>query len=94
MAAKKRRLMPDLDELQYKRRQMKSPIKGVEAAVRQLKEIDLMSTTSNVLSEDHSLLWLISLYGLRLVGIWKVNFPHCMYRVEVYMLSYILHTLH
>ena len=26
-----------------------------------------MSTTSNVLSEDHSLLWLISLYGLRLV---------------------------
>lgn len=67
MAAKKRRLMPDLDELQYKRGQTKSAIKGVEAAVRQLKEIDLMSTTSNVLSEDHSLLWLISLYGLRLV---------------------------
>ena len=59
MAAKKRRLVPDLDELEYKRRQTKSAIKGVEAAVRQLKEIDLMSTTSNVLSEDHSLLWLI-----------------------------------
>ena len=37
MAAKKRRLMPDLDELQYKRGQTKSAIKGVEAAVRQLK---------------------------------------------------------
>ena len=48
MAAKKRRLMPDLDELQYKRGQTKSAIKGVEAAVRQLKEIDLMSMTSSV----------------------------------------------
>ena len=43
MAAKNRRLMPDLDELQYKRGQTKSAIKGVDAAVRQLKEIDLMS---------------------------------------------------
>ena len=32
MAAKKRRLMPDLDELEHKRRQTKSAMKGVEAA--------------------------------------------------------------
>ena len=67
MAAKKRRLMPDLDELECKRKQTKGAMKGVEAAVKQLKEIDLMSTMSNVLSEEYSLVWLMSLYGLRLV---------------------------
>ena len=35
MAAKKRRLMPDLDELEHKRRQTNSTMKGVEAAVKQ-----------------------------------------------------------
>ena len=67
MAAKKRRLMPHLDELDCKRRQMKSATKGVEAEVKHLKEINQMSTMSNVLPEEYSLLWLISLYGLRLI---------------------------
>ena len=39
MAAKKRRFMPDLDELECKRKQTKSAMKGVEAAVKQLKDI-------------------------------------------------------
>ena len=56
MAAKKRRLMPDLDELQYKRGQTKSAIKGVEAAVRSQKIDGLLvlatrrSGTSAILS--------------------------------------------
>ena len=34
MAAKKHRLMPDLDELECKRKQTKSVMNGVEAAVK------------------------------------------------------------
>lgn len=67
MAAKKRRFMPDLDELECKRKQTKSAMKGVEAAVKQLKDINLMNIMSNSLSEECSLLWLISLYGLPLI---------------------------
>ena len=67
MTAKKRRLMPDLDELECKRKQTKSTMKEVEAEVKQLKEINQMSTMSNSLSEEYSLLRLISLYGLQLV---------------------------
>ena len=65
MTAKKRRLMPDLDELECKRKQAKSVMKEVEAEVKQLKEINWMSTNS--LSEEYSLLWLILLSGLQLV---------------------------
>ena len=60
MTAKKRRLMPDMDELECKRKQMKSAMKEVEAEVKQLKEINWMSIMSNSLSEEYSLLWLIS----------------------------------
>ena len=67
MTAKKHRLMPDLDELECKRKQTKSVMKEVEAEVKQLKEINRMSTMSNSLSEEYSLLWLISLYELQLV---------------------------
>ena len=72
MAAKKRRFMPDLDELEGKRKQTKSAMKGVEAAVKQLKDINLMNIMSNSLSEECSLLWLISLYGLH-----KTNSVFC-----------------
>ena len=60
MTAKKHRLMSDLDELECKRKQTKSAMKEVEAEVKQLKEINWKSTMSNSLSEEYSLLWLIS----------------------------------
>ena len=59
MAAKKRRFMPDLDELECKRKQTKGAMKGVEAAVKQLKDINLMNIMSNSLFEECSLLWLV-----------------------------------
>ena len=70
MTAKNNKLMPDLDELECKRKQTKSTMKEVEAQVKQLKEINRMSycTMSNSLSEEYSLLWLISLYGLQVLN--------------------------
>ncbi len=62
--SKKRRLMPDLDELQGRRKRAKSTVKDVEEAVTRLKEsnlMDIQGQSSNMsLSEEHCILWLMS----------------------------------
>jgi len=64
MATKKRRLMPNLEEL---RRRAKSTLKEVEEAVIRLKEsnlIDMQGQSSNSSpSEEHCILWLVSSFG-------------------------------
>jgi len=80
MAAKKRRLMPNLEELECKRRRAKSTLKEVEEAVMRLKEsnlIDILGQSSNSSpSEEHCILWLVSSFGLhvvfRLISCWNV----------------------
>ena len=71
MATKKRRLMPNLEELECKRRRAKSTLKEVEEAVMRLKEsnrIDIQGQSSNSSpSEEHCILWLVSSFGLHVV---------------------------
>ena len=77
MATKKRRLMPNLEELEGKRRRTKTTLKEVEEAVMHLKDSNLIDIRGqDSLSEEHCILWLVSSYGLqvvfRLVSCWNV----------------------